>query len=168
MTDYNLRLRTRKSLLRRLRTAAGRRHRLRVKDSDWLIFSPCRDQRICWDVGQMWGGSNRPERTLTWALGEDAKFESGGFQVPPFSTTLSGSKTMVGRSGSDRQRIAQITAVPKIYLARNSIICLRRPYGARGLYGIEEERSTLPAQLDQRQDMVVFLRVSRHWKWPLE
>ena len=24
-----------------------------MKDSDWLNFSPCRDQRKCWDVGQM-------------------------------------------------------------------------------------------------------------------
>ena len=42
------------------------------------------------------GTSNRPKRTMTWKLGVDAKFETGGFQVPSFSRTFSGAKTMLG------------------------------------------------------------------------
>ena len=39
---------------------------------------------------------NRPKRTLTWKLGVDAKFVSGGFQVQSFSGTFSGAKATVG------------------------------------------------------------------------
>ena len=38
----------------------------------------------------------RPKRTLTWKLGVDAKSETGGFEVPSFSSTFSGAKTIVG------------------------------------------------------------------------
>ena len=44
----------------------------------------------------MGGNQNRPKRTLTWKLGVDAEFETGGFEVPLFSSTFTGAKTMVG------------------------------------------------------------------------
>ena len=44
------------------------------------------------------GGNSRPKRTLTRKLGVDAKFGTGGFEVPSFSSTFSGAKTM-GRLG---------------------------------------------------------------------
>ena len=41
------------------------------------------------------GTSIRPKQTMTLKLGVDPKFETGGFEVPSFSSTFSGAKTMV-------------------------------------------------------------------------
>ena len=70
LTDYSHKVRTRKSLLRRLRAAARRPQRFGVRDSDWLIFPPCRDQRICWDVGQMWNATLKVYGLVPPILGE--------------------------------------------------------------------------------------------------
>ena len=44
------------------------------------------------------GTSIRPKRTLTWNLGVYAKFETGGIEVPSFSSTFSGAETTCERA----------------------------------------------------------------------
>ena len=42
------------------------------------------------------GTSERPQRTLIWKLGVEARFETGLTGVPSFSSSFSGNETMVG------------------------------------------------------------------------
>ena len=42
------------------------------------------------------GTSERPQRTLNWKLGVEARFETGLTGVPSFSSSFSGAETMVG------------------------------------------------------------------------
>ena len=42
------------------------------------------------------GTSERPQRTLNWKLGVEARFETGLSGVPSFSSSFSGNETMVG------------------------------------------------------------------------
>jgi len=58
---------------------------------------------------------NWPMRTLTWKLAVDAKFKSGGFQVPSFSSTFPGPNRDGGGEGSEKSPPAKLSAVSNIY-----------------------------------------------------
>ena len=70
------------------------------------------------------GTSERPQRTLNWKLGVEARFETGLTGVPSFSSSFSGAETMVGG-----EIFGIINYPDSKYAAETGIGCRCHPYG---------------------------------------